>query len=274
VSHTVYRLEDALVVGTHNLMDGLRLGLLLPHYQALRDSARLDVLCVQENRCLLRGGHGFEIARALGSRFRHLADSSGPDVGIVYDGERLRCREHVVFPLPEAPQSWLEHRVRGARRRERHAQLAVFEDERGQPLTVGNFHLSTMGGTRQRVRQMRAFADRLRRHGEPGRVVACGDTNAFHWRQGGQPAVLARVLAPLEALGMGAAYDARPTHHFSRANEPRLIHQLAVALGRLGLDLPQRFDVVCTNLPVLRTGHVSTPDSDHDLVWAHLAPST
>jgi hypothetical protein len=41
-------------------------------------------------------------------------------------------------------------------------------------------------------------------------------------------------------------------------------------LGKMGLDLPRRYDVVCTSVPVLRRGQVVTPDSDHDLVWAAL----
>jgi hypothetical protein len=31
--------------------------------------------------------------------------------------------------------------------------------------------------------------------------------------------------------------------------------------------------VVCTNLPVVARGQLSTPGSDHDLVWARLAVS-
>jgi endonuclease/exonuclease/phosphatase family metal-dependent hydrolase len=263
-------LESALVVGTHNVMGGLRLGLLLQHYRTLRDTAGLDVLCVQENRCLLRGGHGVEIAGALGPRYHHLADPSRPDMGLVYDRERLRCREHVVFPLPEVRPGWLERRLRRSKRCGKYAQVAVFDDASGQSLTVANFHLSTMGGTKHRLAQMTEVAEGIRRYGSLARVVACGDTNAFHWRQRAQPAVLARVLGPLDALGLSAAGDARPTHWFARADEPRLPHQLAVTLGQLGIDLPQRYDVVCTNLRVTRTGCASTADSDHDLVWAAL----
>ena len=32
------------------------------------------------------------------------------------------------------------------------------------------------------------------------------------------------------------------------------------------------YDIVCTNLPVSERGQVVTPDSDHDLVWARIAP--
>jgi hypothetical protein len=44
-----------------------------------------------------------------------------------------------------------------------------------------------------------------------------------------------------------------------------------VLLGKLGIDMPRRYYVVCANLPVAERGQVVTPDSDHDLVWARLA---
>jgi hypothetical protein len=41
-------------------------------------------------------------------------------------------------------------------------------------------------------------------------------------------------------------------------------------IARSGLDVPGRFDVVCTDLPTEAHGRVETPESDHDLVWARL----
>jgi endonuclease/exonuclease/phosphatase family metal-dependent hydrolase len=260
-----------LVVGTHNLMNGLRLRRLLRHYRVLRDAVGLDVLCVQENRCSRRVGHGFEIARALGARYAHLADRRDPDVGIIYDRERFRCREHVSFPLPQVPRlSWLERCYSGRHPRVHLAQVAVLEDGAGLPLTVANFHLSTAGGTRHRCIQMEAVVKRIRAMAVPERTIACGDTNAFHWSQRAQPRVLDNVLAPLAAIGARPICDARPTHHFARQHEPKLTHRAVVMLGKLGIDLPQRYDVVCSNLPGTRGGKASTPDSDHDLVWAAL----
>lgn len=261
-----------LIVGTHNLMQGLRLRRLLRHYRVLRDTVGLDVLCVQENRCALRGGHGFEIARALGSRYVHLADPNDPDVGIIYNRERFRCRENLVFPLPRVPRlNWLERRFSGPFPRDHHAQVAVLEDEAGEAFTVANFHLSTAGGTQHRRSQVRLLVKQIRAYGVPERAIACGDTNAFHWRHRAQPATLRAVLAPLETIGVRALADGPPTHYFSRQHEPRLTHRLAVALGKLGIDLPQRYDVICSNLPIERGGHAPTPESDHDLVWAALA---
>lgn len=253
-------------------MNGLRLRRLLRHYRSLRHAVGLDVLCVQENRCALRGGHGYEIASALGARYGHLADPHNADVGIIYDRERFRCREHTVFALPRLRKlSWFERRYSGSSPRVHHAQVAVLEDAAGTALTVANFHLSTAGGTRHRYEQMEALAERIRAHGACERTVACGDTNAFHWSRRAQPATLETLLAPLGTIGVRALEDARPTHHFSRQHEPKLTHRLAVLVGKLGLDLPLRYDVVCTNLPVARGGQATTPESDHDLVWAALA---
>jgi endonuclease/exonuclease/phosphatase family metal-dependent hydrolase len=129
------------------------------------------------------------------------------------------------------------------------------------------FHLDTAGGNRHRATQVDAIATTLSERNLHHEFVACGDTNAFAWRR--QPAVLSRLLAPLAALG-ATDPDSRPTHFFARQNEPKLPHKIGVLLGKLGIDLPRRYDVVCTNLPVTERGQVVTPDSDHDLVWARI----
>ena len=85
---------------------------------------------------------------------------------------------------------------------------------------------------------------------------------------------LARMLAPLRQRH--GAHDAHaaapaPTHFFARADEPKFGHQLAVMVGRLGLDLPRRYDVVCAAPRAVEAhGRVRTPGSDHDCVWARL----
>ena len=80
------------------------------------------------------------------------------------------------------------------------------------------------------------------------------------------------LLAPFAAFGASEP-ETRPTHHFARQNEPMIPHRIGVALGKLGLDIPLRYDVVCTNLPVEGRGQMVTPGSDHDLVWARLRGS-
>ena len=65
---------------------------------------------------------------------------------------------------------------------------------------------------------------------------------------------------------------ARPTHFFSRANEPFPAHQLGVFLGKyFGMDRPQCYDVVLTNMKTVERGQIITANcSDHDLVYAVL----
>jgi len=78
-------------------------------------------------------------------------------------------------------------------------------------------------------------------------------------------------LLPASLAAFGASDpETRPTHWFARQNEGKFIHQTGVLLGKLGIDLPRRYDVICTNLPVSARGQVATPDSDHDLVWARI----
>ena len=64
---------------------------------------------------------------------------------------------------------------------------------------------------------------------------------------------------------------AADTHWFARADEPKIGHQIAVALGKLGVDAPRRYDVVFSSDHALAAGVHRTPESDHDLVWASLA---
>jgi endonuclease/exonuclease/phosphatase family metal-dependent hydrolase len=255
-------------------MNGLRLPRLVRYYRGLRDSIGLDLLCVQENRSTHRGHHSEQIAAALGPRFGHVHHPNGSDVSIVYDRRTLRCVEHSVVPLPRLRKlTWFERRyTTAATPRVPNAQVVVFEPRDGPPFTVANFHLSTAGDHDHRRRQLEAVVEAIRSRGTPSRAVACGDTNAFCWRRRRHPALLEELLAPLRGIGARDHHHDIdwPTHHFSRQHEPKLTHQLAVLLGRLGIDLPLRYDVVCTNLPVAGRGHAYTPDSDHDLVWAAL----
>jgi endonuclease/exonuclease/phosphatase family metal-dependent hydrolase len=261
-----------LVVATHNLMNGLFLPAYFGYYRELMRSMGLDVLCVQESKHTLEGFGAARIARALGSEFTHKGDHSEYGVSIIYNRDKLRCTDLVLFPLPNPPRmSWLERRYIGDGRGEQmFALLAAFAPVRGDPFAVVNFHLDTVGGTPHRQNQVRAISEMLWSRGLARRVIACGDTNAFAFPRSKQLAALGQVLAPLHELG---ARDpgTRATHYFARQNEPKPAHRLCVLLGKLGIDVPGRYDVVCTNLPILRHGHRHTPESDHDLVWAQVA---
>ncbi len=257
----------SLVIATHNLMQGLRLPALIDSYRRLHAERGLDLLCVQENGSNGGAMHAAVIADALGASYAHLCNAGFERLAIVYDRDRLECVESALVPLPRLDRlSWFERLyIVGGKIDQKYAQVAVFRPRDGAAIAAANFHLDTAGTNEHRGRQMAAIADALRGRGE--RVVACGDTNAFSWR--GQVRALRAVLSPLAELGAEDP-DTSPTHYFARANEPKLVHKLGVLVGKLGLDRPGRYDVVCTNVDAAQRGQVVTPDSDHDLVWAAL----
>jgi hypothetical protein len=273
----------ALLVATHNLMHGLRIEALIPHYLALRESEGLDLLCLQEDRYLTGIGADGEarpsarILAALGDRYDLVRDEVCPGLALIYDARTLRCDRRAVVPLPRLESlSWFEKLyIVGGKTKQKYALLAEMQARAGgAAFGAVCFHLDTAGGNAHRLTQVAAIAEALAALGLR-RLVAGGDTNAFAWRH--QPEALARLLAPWAALGARDCQtedspDQRPTHFFARQNEPKLPHRAGVLLGKLGLDRPCRYDVVCTNLPARRRGQVVTPGSDHDLVWAAVIP--
>jgi endonuclease/exonuclease/phosphatase family metal-dependent hydrolase len=274
-----------MVVATHNLMHGLRIEALVAHYLALRGALGLDLLCLQEDRYLTGAGASGEerpsarIVAALGTSYRVVREETCPGLCFIYDSRTLHCRSRSVVPLPRLGSlSWFEKLyIVGGRTKQKYVLLAEMEARQSAaPFAAVCFHLDTAGGNTHRLTQVCAIAEALGRGGVQARALACGDTNAFALRR--QPQALETLLAPLRSLGAvdrepaapGSAPgpEMRPTHFFARQNEPKLPHRVGVLLGRLGLDLPRRYDVVCTNLPVRRRGQVATPGSDHDLAWA------
>ena len=263
-----------ILIASHNLMHGLRLQALIPHYVTLRDEQGLDVLCLQEDR-FLTGGDGLpsaRIAAALGSDYRVLRDEGCPGLAVVIDARTLACDAQAIVPLPllGALNAFERLYIVGGKTERKNALLTELRAAAGgAPFAAACFHLDTAGGNAHRASQVEAIAAGLRERDLHGVFVASGDTNAFAWRR--QPEALMALMAPLGALG---AVDpgTRPTHYFARQNEPKLPHRTGVLLGKLGLDLPRRYDVICTNLPIAERGQVVTPDSDHDLVWARIAP--
>lgn len=261
-------------VATHNVMNGLDLA--PDDYVRLRNYRGLDVLCVQENRALAgRALPCRTIAEALGSAFVCIGEDPKVGLSILYHSEHLVCRDHAIIELPRLSRlGWLERRyIAGGAPEQKYAQVAVFAGRHGTagaPFTVVNFHLDTAGSLAHRRLQIACIASHVRTRFSRQRLIACGDTNAFSLRHSRQIDALRRLLSPLMALG-AADPDSRPTHYFSRQREPLITHRIARRLGQMGLDLPQRYDVVCTNMPVTERGQVATPGSDHDLVWAHIA---
>ncbi|HEY4395155.1 MAG TPA: hypothetical protein VGP64_13880 [Polyangia bacterium] len=263
---------EPIVVASHNVMHGRRLDALLPRYLELREREGLDLLCVQEDRYL--DGDPAErpsarIAAALGGQFRVARDEGAPGLALLFDGRTLTLGAAGIIPLPRlASLSWFERRyIVGGKTKQKHALWATLRTAAGETFAVVSFHLDTAGGHRQRAAQTAALGDALRERHLHQRLIACGDTNAFSWRAGRRQ--LDGLLAPLAAFGAEDP-ETRPTHYFARQNEPLLPHRIGVALGKAGIDLPRRYDVVCTNLPVSARGQIETLGSDHDLVWARL----
>jgi hypothetical protein len=266
-------MSPTMIVATHNLMHGLRLSALLPHYVALRDGPGLDLLCVQEDRFLSEGPAlpSTQIATALGPDYQIVRDDGCPGLSFVHDARTLACDEQAIAPLPrlEALNAFERMYIVGGKTRQKFVLLARLRARAGgAPFAAACFHLDTAGGNTHRATQVDAIAATLRARDLHRAFVACGDTNAFTWRR--RPEALRALLAPLAALGADDP-ETRPTHYFARQNEPKVPHRAGVLLGKLGIDMPRRYDVVCTNLPVSERGQVVTPDSDHDLVWARVA---
>jgi endonuclease/exonuclease/phosphatase family metal-dependent hydrolase len=264
--------EATIVVATHNLMHGRRLDALVADHLSLRDAEGLDLLCLQEDRFLDGAASdrpSARVAAALGGHALVIRDEACPGLALIADGRRLACGATGIIPLPRlASLSWFERRyILGGKTKQKYALWAELRAGAGAPFTAVSFHLDTAGGQRQRAVQMAALAAALAGRGLERRLVACGDTNAFAWRRGRRG--LDALLAPLAAFG-AADPETRPTHRFARQDEPMIPHQIGVALGKLRIDLPRRYDVVCTNLPAVARGQVDTPGSDHDLVWARL----
>jgi endonuclease/exonuclease/phosphatase family metal-dependent hydrolase len=174
--------------------------------------------------------------------------------------------------LPELERLSLIERqyVAGGRPKPKYAQLARFETVGGRPLAVVSFHLDTAGGNTHRRGQVEAIAAALVAAGMESRIIAAGDTNAFAITRRRQRSALQTLLEPLPRLGAVDGDQTSPTHFFARQKEPLLTHRITTALGKVGLDLPLRYDVICTDLPVTRRGQELAPESDHDIVWAEL----
>jgi hypothetical protein len=126
--------------------------------------------------------------------------------------------------------------------------------------------------------------------------VACGDSNIFAVGRTRQREALASAFGPITALGarlcegsettgsgdsqasatgstqtmdcLACLQRMGDTHFFARAYEPKFPQQVAVAAGRLGVEIPGLFDIVATDLPVLARHHWQIMSSDHDCVGA------
>jgi hypothetical protein len=254
-------------------MHAMGLPALIPHYLQLRDARGLDLLCLQENRFVTEEPDlpSDRIAAALGPDYRVVRDDGCPGLAFVHDSRTLACAPPAIVPLPRLARLTAFERlyVRGGKTKQKYALLAELRPRGGHArFAAACFHLDTAGGNAHRATQVAAIAAALQARNLQGAFVACGDSNAFAWRR--QPEALRRLFAPLAAFGASDP-ETRPTHRFARQNEGKFIHQMGVLLGKLGIDIALRYDVVMTNLAATERGQVDTPASDHDLVWAALA---
>lgn len=262
---------SGFTVASHNIMHGVFLDALIEHYRALRDSVGLDALLIQENEVDANGdSHANVVSRALGGySCTYLPEF--PRLAILLRAEH-EIVESFLVALPRLEKlSWLEKTyIRGGKTKQKYA-LVVRSLRQGRPLTLINFHLDTAGDNPHRTRQVEALSDALNQRGIAFGVVACGDTNAFTWARNPGLSLLERLMSPLtRSLGARLLVDGNPTHYFARQREGLLTHRALVGLGRLGLDHPLPYDVICSDLSARKTGQLSIAESDHDLVYAVL----
>lgn len=245
-----------------------------------RTATPIHALCIQEATLPQAT---LSIAQALGRRFTVAAHASAPRLAIAYDRTLLRLRGLRVLALPQLDHfpSWQKLYSAGGPSERKFTLVGRF-DWRGlgqqcaRQLTIANFHLDAAGDNAHRVLQLRALSRALDTWRDR-RLVACGDTNAFSFDAREAERALACMLSSLRSRhGAADAHatigrDLPPTHFFARADEPKLGHRIAVAVGRLGVDFPRRYDVVAAAPRVTAAGVLSTiGSSDHDLVWAQI----
>eukprot|EP01010_Urceolus_cornutus_P004215 NODE_642_length_1470_cov_96.563688_g482_i0.p1 GENE.NODE_642_length_1470_cov_96.563688_g482_i0~~NODE_642_length_1470_cov_96.563688_g482_i0.p1 ORF type:complete len:455 (-),score=102.03 NODE_642_length_1470_cov_96.563688_g482_i0:105-1412(-) len=268
--------SDPLVIGCHNIMNGYFFDDLLSHYTKLHASLGFDIFCIQENGFVRdQDSHASDIVPAFDKESHKVTSlAEAPRLATVYNSKRLTLTRSAVAALPRLEYMPLFGRLysRTSKPEIQHVLLSTFQcNNSGVSFLVANFHLTAIGSTDFRQQQMQAVVDAIREHDHTHAFVACGDTNAFAMPWFPNP--LTKILEPLRphrADDVGTD----PTHFFARADEPLIGQQIAVKLGKLGIDWPMRYDVLCTPFPVIRHGQHATPGSDHDLLWAalHLNP--
>ncbi len=258
-----------MVIATHNIMYGRFLDRLRRDYASLAARMRVDVLCLQENVHAGHTDHAEQIAQTLGPNYDVVRDDHDASVATIYNKAVLTVKESNLIHLPRLTSLSLVERIylkEGLNER-KFALATTFQRRCGRKVHIVNFHLEAGGGNHHRRNQMATIRDYLHTNKWSAPLVACGDANAFTVWGRKQAAVLRSVLAPILPF-CPLTPGSHPTHFFARQREENLIARLCVLFGKWGIDLPQRFDVVCTNMNVQQQGQLRTFGSDHDLVWA------
>ena len=267
-----------ITIASHNTMHGVYLKALLGYYRRLAAEHRLDVLCLQENVPLASCAEPAEartqahlVGQTLES-FQCLCQPDHPGLATLVS-PAWQVEESFLVPLPRLERlSWVERMyIAGGVVKQKYALVSVLR-KGPHALTVVNFHLDTAGDNAHRRRQVAAIAGALSTRGIARHVVACGDTNAFTWSRTKNGSVLVELMEPLcSAAGAKLCTELSATHFFARQREPLLTHRLLTWIGKLGIDHPLAYDVICSDLELVRSGQVVTTESDHDLVYAKLS---
>eukprot|EP00944_MAST-04C_sp_MAST-4C-sp1_P008881 g8881.t1 len=228
------------------------------------------------------------------------ATSTDTRLSTIYDSSLLKLIDRKTMYLPKLGRLSILNRLAGFRIEEKTALVTKFKlrdnlaipetqiQDQGEAkhasscpsskkvldakktFTVVNFHLDAAGNNEHRTTQFQKLADDFDGD-EP--FVLCGDTNLFtFFPRSKQQLLLDNMIEPLSSKNGAVVigdYN-KPTHFFSRANEPKLGHQIVYQLGKIGLDVPGCYDVLISNMSEESFGQIDTPDSDHNLVYANL----
>jgi endonuclease/exonuclease/phosphatase family metal-dependent hydrolase len=271
-----------LTVASHNTMHGVFLEALIDQYQTLVQQHELDVLCLQENVALPNStAKSFptgqpvwtqaELVRERLGDFKCVCLAECPGLATLLRNS-ITVHDAFLIHLPRlARLRWFERLyIRGGKAKQKYA-LATVVGNAAAPITIVNFHLETAGSNLHRTKQVAAIAHALAGKGIVQRVIACGDTNAFTWSRNAGARVTAEIMRPLhETANAIPRGNISATHYFGRQNEDLVTHRLLTALGKIGIDHPLPYDVICTDLDARYCDKLSTPASDHDLVFAKL----
>ena len=256
-------------IASHNLMHGLRLQALIPHYVALRDEQGLDLLCLQEDRFLTggdgpaerpdRGGAGPRLPRCAGRR-------DAPDSPSSIDARTLACDAQAIVPLPllAALNAFERLYIVGGKTKQKYALLAELRARAPAarrsrpPASTSTPRAATRTGRRRSRRSRRRCANATFTGPSSRAATPTRSRGAASPRRCG-------AARPAGRAGRRRSRDRGPPTTSPARTSRKLPHRTGVLLGKLGIDLPRRYDVICTNLPVAERGQVVTPDSDHDL---------
>lgn len=260
--------KKGLVFATHNLMRGLWLDALIKYYKVLKEEEGLNVFCIQENVVEDGVAHVEKISKALGENYKSYFVEDFPSPAIIYDSGILEHIDSFSIKLPKQKAYSKFARIAASEKIpvQRYAVAVRLRLPAEEPFTVVSLHLTAFGGNKMRQKQIAAIREELKKRGIEKRLVICGDTNLFAWTK----MMHRRALnSTLKLLNVVDPLHREPTYYFSRIyRKTRWALRVPYYLGKIGIDMPRHYDLVASGLPFLKYGKVTTPESDHDLVWA------